>query len=134
METAMEGVMGGWRRASAVNRTKALEGKGEKTTARSRRLDVLYNYRREMVAVVAMVLRRPQDQRPPRRATNRRRRGRWVRCWLLRARRRVGEGRQRTWDVVVENGGAEEGWEGAREVVDWWLTSAVRHEHHPRPR
>lgn len=41
VETAMEGVMGGWRRASAVNRAEALEGKGEKTTARSRRSDVL---------------------------------------------------------------------------------------------
>ncbi|KAL5668268.1 hypothetical protein ACJX0J_020489, partial [Zea mays] len=36
VETAMEGVMGGWRRALAVNRTEALEGKGEKTTAKSR--------------------------------------------------------------------------------------------------
>jgi hypothetical protein len=33
VETAMEGVMGGWRRASAVNRTETLEGKGEKTIA-----------------------------------------------------------------------------------------------------
>ena len=61
----MEGVMGGWRRASTVNRTETLERKGEKTTARSRRSDVLYSCRREMVAVVAMVLRRPRDQRPP---------------------------------------------------------------------
>jgi len=39
-ETALEGVVGGWRRASAVNRAEALEG--EKTsTARSRRSDVL---------------------------------------------------------------------------------------------
>lgn len=77
-----------------------------------------------MVAVVAMVWRRTRDQRPPRRAADRRRRGWWVRCWLLRAWRRVGEGRRRTWGVVVGNGGADEGWEGAREVVDWWLTSA----------
>lgn len=39
-ETALEGgVVGGWRRASAVSRAEALEG--EKSTARSRRSDVL---------------------------------------------------------------------------------------------